>query len=598
MKAINFISIVLLCSMLVSCSDWLSEEGAPKLNYDYYKTEEGVNAAVIATYSYLRWGCGGERYDVLTEQGTDLFIAGSDGNYKASFNMYGTQLNPDIDVLNDLWENHYKGIGAANIAMDNILNSELSEDAKKKNYAEVQFIRAYLYFDLVQQFGRIPLVVDGSLEVRTDFKRASVAEVYAQIITDLRSCVANLPQTTDEKGRATSLAAAHLLAKVYLTRGSAVNDVRGQQTTDMDSALYYSEQVINSKVYELQDDFADLWDINNMGNSEVIFAVQFTNNAIFNGEGNTFHLYWLLVYDDEPGMLRDINYGRPYKRYRPTEKTLFQLFDRKNDSRFYKSFRWVFMSNNEASIPVWETLEDNGNVYFTPDPSKGQIEGSPKFAVGDTAIYYTVERVGYGAQSLEMKKLCANKTYTYYPFEKHDLKHYPNLIKHMAPNRPSVAEKASSREWVRMRLGETYLIAAEAAGRNGDYKLAADYLNVIRGRAAWHEGETKLPQYYTIEGGENDTHSTFDEIKVTEEQLRSSNFVEFMLDERGRELLGEICRWEDLVRTEKFYDWVKLYNPDATGLKEFHKLRPIPQTHIDRLDPVGEISEEQNEGYY
>ena len=84
--------------MLVSCSDWLSEEGAPKLNYDYYKTEEGVNAAVIATYSYLRWGCGGERYDVLTEQGTDLFIAGSDGNYKASFNMYGTQLNPDIDV--------------------------------------------------------------------------------------------------------------------------------------------------------------------------------------------------------------------------------------------------------------------------------------------------------------------------------------------------------------------------------------------------------------------------------------------------------------------------------------------------------------------
>ena len=266
MKAINFISIVLLCSMLVSCSDWLSEEGAPKLNYDYYKTEEGVNAAVIATYSYLRWGCGGERYDVLTEQGTDLFIAGSDGNYKASFNMYGTQLNPDIDVLNDLWENHYKGIGAANIAMDNILNSELSEDAKKKNYAEVQFIRAYLYFDLVQQFGRIPLVVDGSLEVRTDFKRASVAEVYAQIITDLRSCVANLPQTTDEKGRATSLAAAHLLAKVYLTRGSAVNDVRGQQTTDMDSALYYSEQVINSKVYELQDDFEDLWDSNNMGN--------------------------------------------------------------------------------------------------------------------------------------------------------------------------------------------------------------------------------------------------------------------------------------------------------------------------------------------
>lgn len=598
MKAIKFLSIAILASALVSCSDWLSEDGAPKLTYDYYKTKEGVDAAVISVYSYLRWGCGGERYDVLTEQGTDLFIAGSDGNYKASFNMYGTQLNPDIDVIDGLWENHYKGIGAANIAMENILDSELSEAEKRQSYAEVQFVRAYLYFDLVQQFGRIPLVTEGSLEVRTDFKRASVEDVYKQIISDLRACVENLSPTTDEKGRATSLAASHLLAKVYLTRGSAVQDQRGQKATDMDSTLYYAENVINSDVYQLQEDFADLWDINNMGNSEVIFAVQFTNNSIFNGNGNYFHMFWLPVYDTEAGMQRDINYGRPYKRYRPTEKTLFQLFDRKNDSRFYKSFRWAFMSNNEATIPVWEPLEDNGTVYFTPDPAKGQIEGQPKFAVGDTAIYYTIEKTGFSAQSLEMKKLCAEKKYTYYPYERQDLQHYPNLIKHMAPNRPSVAERASSREWVRMRLGETYLLAAEAAGRKGNYELAAEYLNVVRERAAWHEGETKAPQYYTIEGGENDTHSTFDEIKVTADQLRNTDFTEFMLDERGRELLGEICRWEDLVRTEKFYDWVKKYNPDATGLQEYHKLRPIPQNHIDRLNPAGEISEEQNEGYY
>ena len=108
----------------------------------------------------------------------------------------------------------------------------------------------------------------------------------------------------------------------------------------------------------------------------------------------------------------------------------------------------------------------------------------------------------------------------------------------------------------------------------------------------------KAPQFYTIEGGVNDTHSTYDAIKVTEAQLRNTDFVEFMLDERGRELLGETCRWEDLVRTEKFYEWVKTFNPDATGLKEFHKLRPIPQTHIDRLSPAGVITEEQNEGYY
>ena len=72
--------------------------------------------------------------------------------------MYGTQLNPDLDILDKMWENHYKGIGTANIGLERILNSELSESDKKQSYAEMLFIRAFLYFDLVQQFGRIPLV--------------------------------------------------------------------------------------------------------------------------------------------------------------------------------------------------------------------------------------------------------------------------------------------------------------------------------------------------------------------------------------------------------------------------------------------------------
>ena len=90
----------------------------------------------------------------------------------------------------------------------------------------------------------------------------------------------------------------------------------------------------------------------------------------------------------------------------------------------------------------------------------------------------------------------------------------------------------------KMRLGETYLIAAEAAGRKGDFDLAAKYLNVIRERAAWAEGEEKAPQYWNVEGGmKNNVQSTYKEIEVTKEQLAASDFVSFMLDERGRELL-------------------------------------------------------------
>nr|WP_186974317.1 RagB/SusD family nutrient uptake outer membrane protein [Bacteroides intestinalis] len=603
MKKINsFLLIFGLLFGATACTNWLSEDGAPKMTYDYYGTEQGVDAAVAAAYSFLRWGCGNERYDVLTELGTDLFTAGSDGKNKTSFNAYGTQLNPEDNILSGLWENHYKGISDANIAMDQILQSDMSESKKLTSLGEMLFIRSFLYFELVQQFGKVPLVTEGSFEIRTDFKRAAIADIYKQIITDLRMAVEYLPEKVDDsqKGKATSYAASHLLAKVYLTRGSAVTDVRGQKATDMDSVLYFAENVIKNSPYRLQKNFADLWNIDNMGNSEVIFAVQFTSNPIFNDDGNTFHLYWLPVYDDEDGMERDIFYGRPYKRYCPTDKVLFKLYDRKNDSRFYKSFRWAYMSNYAKTIPVWKELEDKGEIYFTPDPQKGQIAGKKKFEVGDTAIYYTIEKTGFKKNSIEMKKLRADKSYTYYPYEVHDSKHYPTLIKHLAPNRPSVAEKASSREWVRMRLGETYLIAAEAAGRKGDFDLAAKYINVIRERAAWADGETKTAQYWEIEGGAPDNiNSTYDNIKVTATELSTGDFVSFILDERGRELLGEICRWEDLVRTEKFYEWVKKYNSDAeAAIKPYHKLRPIPQTHIDRLDPVGPVEEEQNEGYY
>ena len=120
MKSVYLYMLAGLMTVSSSCSDWLSEENAPVMSYDYYETEAGVDAAVVAAYSFLRWGVGGERMDVLTENGTDLFTEGEDGVYRESFNKYASQLNPDIDVIYSMWENHYKGISDANIAMQKI----------------------------------------------------------------------------------------------------------------------------------------------------------------------------------------------------------------------------------------------------------------------------------------------------------------------------------------------------------------------------------------------------------------------------------------------------------------------------------------------
>lgn len=598
MKSIYYYLLAGSLLLMPGCSNWLSEDDAPVMSYDYYETEDGLDAAIVAAYGYLRWGVGGERFDVMTENGTDLFTEGEDGSYRTSFNKYGTELNPDVDILYGMWENHYLGISTANITMQKIAESTtLSESERNKGYAEMEFMRAYFYFDLVQQFGRIPLVTEGSFEVRTSFTRASVAEIYRQIITDLRDAVENLPESPSNVGRASSYAAAHLLSKVYLTRGSAVEEERGQQSTDMDSTLYYAEKVINSGKYSLVENFSDLWDINNQGNSESVFAVQFTTNTIYNGSGNREHLYWLSWYEDQPGMLRDLTNGRPYRRHVATEKTMHNLFDRLHDSRFYKSFKWAYYANNESTLPVWEEESYDGTVYFTPDASKGQVAGELKFGLGDTALYYTMEETGFDSNTNEMRAYCADHVYSYFPVEKHSIRYFPALLKYLDPNRAAVATEEGTREWVRMRLAETYLLAAEAAGRKGDYDKAAEYINVIRKRAAWADGEQKDQQIWLFEGGTNDTESTYNDLKVTAADLQE-DFISFILDERGRELLGEMNRWEDLVRCELLYDWVTKYNPDAIYIKPYHKLRPIPQKHIDRLSPAGDISEEQNEGYY
>ncbi len=567
--AAKFLPVCIFIIMLLptGCNDFLDEKEMPRITYEFYKTKQGVIGAIDAVYSYMRFGVEGENVNILTELGTDL-ITGAEGALSYPTNLYGGTLKADYGYFYNFWDNHYKAIGVTNQVIQNLPEIDLTENERVAYLAEISFFRAYFYFDLVQHFGRIPLVLESVDEAKTDFKRASVSDIYNQIIHDLEIAEKGLPETAT--GKATKYSAAHLLAKVYLTRASAVKEDKGQRPNDADSALLYAQKVIESGKYELVENFSDLWDMDNMGNKEVIFSVQFTTDKIYNGSnGNKSHLYWGSWYEDQNGMERDLENGRPYRFHRATNKVMFELFDRKNDSRFYKSFKWVYYCNKRYT----------GRT--------GTLE------VGDTAIYY----------SLNTKDPDKNIPYTYFKWNKEDVsknnRYYPPLLKYFDPKRAEINDQAGSREWVRMRLGETYLIAAEAAGRKGDFDLAATYINEVRQRAAWKDGEEKMSQYWVEEGGEyGNTDSTYDEIKVTAADI-SSNFIDFMLDERGRGLLGEYMRWEDLVRCEKLYEYVTAHNPDAKdNIQPYHKLRPIPQRHIDRINPKGSNEEEQNEGYY
>lgn len=583
----------LLC---FSCEDFLEEKQVSNISYEFYNSEQGIESLIWAAYAPLRTFAGQEEGLRLSQMGTDIHASTgvAVGN---EFQLYSGQLASTNANIGILWTNFYKGINSCNIAINRVpritgTQALRTPEGKNRRTGEVRFLRAYYYFMLVQTYGRIPLLLDENTQVLDDLKRAPVADVYNAIIADLTFAAANLPLTQNDYARPVRAAAEHLLAKVYLTRGSAVTDQRGQKPTDMDSAAVYAERVIKAKG-ALLPNFDDARRPTNEKNNEVLFAVQFTTNVLANGSslnnggGNQAHMFYVAQYDNISGggVTRDVANGRPFVRLRPTDY-LYDLFDRKIDSRFYKAYKTTFFCNttNASLIAKWTAAS-------APRPD---LVGKPKFAVGDTAIFFSMDK------SVPDARIAARK-YVWFPRNKFTERFFPHYQYHLDPTRLGVNEAQGFYDFKLFWLSESYLIAAESHGRKGDYQKAADYINVVRRRAAYKEGEPKTTNFYLTDGGSvaNLTRGTEKDMEISVSTINSADKLrDFILDERAREFGGDYERWYDLARTETFYDRIRKYNPAAaTNVKPFHKLRPIPQSHIDRLANAGPQTEEQNEGY-
>ena len=589
MKKYLFLLLIFTLNFSSCTKDFLKEHLVSDVSYDHYDTEEGVESLINSCYAHLRDWAGTETSLRMTQFGTDIYTY-TDVAAGSEWHLYNANLNPADGDIASIWNSFYKGINSCNIAIEKIptVKGEAflkDENGKNVRLGEVKFLRAYYYFILVQTFGDIPLLTNGNISVETDIKRSSVTDVYQLIINDLIFAAAHLPESQDDYGRATKAAAQHLLAKVYLTRGSAISDQRGQKPTDMDSAAYYADIVIAEKG-SLLPDYNDAWRQDNERNKEVLFSVQYTPDLLMNGNGNQTNLFYIPQYDLLPGMDRDLANGRPLVRLRPSNY-LYNLYNRKIDSRFYKAYKTVFFANasNPSEYPKW-TQQD------APSP---ELVGKAKFALGDTAIFFSFDE---NVPDSRVDK----RPYNWFPRNKWTEREFPFYQYEMDPNRSSVNDSRGGLDAKLMMLSETYLIAAEAYGRMGNYAKATDLINVVRDRAAYKEGEAKTPNFYQTDGGNvSDLYaSTKKQMEISENDINSPDkLINFILEEKARELCGIPERWFDLVRTETLYNRVKMYNPAAAqNIQPYHKLRPIPQSHIDKISNPGPISEEQNLGYY
>jgi hypothetical protein len=144
---------------------------------------------------------------------------------------------------------------------------------------------------------------------------------------------------------------------------------------------------------------------------------------------------------------------------------------------------------------------------------------------------------------------------------------HPALIKYWDPTRPSVNDPRGNKDFIVFRLAETYLIVAEALMMQGRSSEAVIYFNTVRQRAA-------RPGM---------------DLSITEGELD----IDMILDERGRELAGEMHRWFDLKRTGKALERIKAHSQKGQNIQPHHLLRPLPQNELDLLTtPI-----EQNPNY-
>lgn len=557
---IIFLSLCIVGFLSQSCEDYLQEELVTDVSAgSYYTTAQGFEDAVKAAYSWMKPFYGVERGFTMTIFGTDTYTNGADGNHK-SLNLYNGDLNPQQSFVRDTWRDLYRGINQANAVLNRGQAIDLPEEDKNQRFGEVRFLRAFYYYMLTATYGDVHLTLEETEGIELEANRTPQSEIYSQaIIPDLEYAISVLPDEQSDYGRATKPAAEFLLAKVLLRR-SYQSFAEGN---DLSTAEQLMTNVIENYNFALLDDFADVFDITNEQNSEVIFAVQNSKSQVdegLDGNGNRGHLYFLMEYDVLPGMTRDITNGRPWKRFRPTE-FLLSLWDRNIDSRYDKTFKHAWLANTSGNIPEWTQEEASQGLV------DAGLVGQPKFTLGDTAVYIP----GPEMEKEWNQDRQARTRYGVWTSDEFDERRFPSLNKWIDPTRPNRQHVQGQRDLNLMRLGDAYLLRAEARLQQGDTERAAQDINVIRRRGAQPGQEAAM--------------------EITAAVVD----IDFILDERARELVGEGHRWWDLTRTGKLLERVRLYNlQGGPNIQDFHVLRPIPQEHIDRT--LGGYP--QNPGYF
>ncbi|MGO4875649.1 RagB/SusD family nutrient uptake outer membrane protein [Pedobacter psychrotolerans] len=498
----------------------------------------GFEASLIGLYNHtstiFSWS-DKQGWPSVWQVGTDVANAtNNQEGVEIPYYNYET-LTPTDNGAARTWNRNYIMVNLTNIIVDGIENpatSTISARGKNQISAEAKFFRAYAYNNLATLFGGVPLITHALSGPKIDFVRAPIADVNNFIVSDLVFAAANLPDIESVKtntkgkmyGRANKFMAMQLLAEVYLRIGKP--DLAEQQAQAIISSGRFSliRNRYGVKTSQPGDYYADMFQYGNQrrsqGNTEAIWVLEQENPASVVGgitDSPQQRRVWGAAYYNIAGMtVADSLGGRSIGRLRLSNWVLYRLY-KGNDIR-----------NSQYNIRRKYYYNDPNPIYAARYGKQVPFTGP------DTLINICPSTTKWGAFD-------PNDTFGY----------------------------AMVKDFILMRLGETYLLLAEAQVAQGKTTEAAASINVLRTRA--------------------------NAAQVTAAEMTK----DFILDERARELIGEENRRMTLMRTGTLVERaLRLNANDAvkpiTGLTSKALLLPIPLNEI-QLNKDAVLT--QNPGY-
>jgi hypothetical protein len=327
----SVVVLLLAITSILACTKKLNVlDGNNPTNESYFKTASELQNGVNAIYSTLRAAelVGREWFFTHDMRGGECASGGAQLEAPRAELLAQASPAPSNSVMTNVWTGSYQMINRANLVLAKAPDVTDNTALRDRLVGEAKFLRAWAYFELVSQWGDVPLYTEPVTSVSGFKGKSPAAEIYAFIIADLTAAVSALPDTygSSDNGRATKGAANALLGRVQMQKG----DYAAAKAALLQ--VYGKYSLVNNYQWnfdgDIKDDQGNVVTTGHEFNSESIFEIVFVDkgdnnfNWGYNGEGSTSPL----------STVRNQEYGITWGNVIPSDRLLNEF--ETNDPRY------------------------------------------------------------------------------------------------------------------------------------------------------------------------------------------------------------------------------------------------------------------------